>query len=527
MSNPQRAWIGGGGILSAGLALACGGGAGAVETIDALEMPAVVETRWTALSELFMEYPPLVEGETSRFAIHITDLATFEPLRAGRVEVDLSAFDPTAPTRYESFAADAPGRPGIFGVDVTPTRAGRYNLSLLLDAPGLRDSYDLGEVAVLTRDLETPGAVAPHAAGGEPTDGAVSFLKEQQWTLDFATAQAGLREIAESLMIAAAIEPRTGGRADVTTPVAGRLADDLPPHPVGTRVARGDRLAEIIPRSDHGGDRPVLELDVAEARNGLELERAERSRVERLVDAGALPGRRRLEAQMAERTAEARLAAAEAHLAQLDLTRTGEGEAGRDTRFVLRAPISGVVAASDATPGASVDEGTRLFRLVALDRLHVVGALPEAALARVDELTGAELHVRGFDAPIVLDRLVSVGRVLDPEARTVPIIYELRDPDRRLAVGQAVSLRIFASAATVAVTVPESAIVDDAGQPVVFVQVGGESFARRPVRLGNREAGQVQITGDVAPGERIVVRGAPFIRLAARSPQAPAHGHTH
>ena len=54
---------------------------------------------------------------------------------------------------------------------------------------------------------------------------------------------------------------------------------------------------------------------------------------------------------------------------------------------------------------------------------------------------------------------------------------------------RAVSLRIFAAAAADAVTVPDSAVVDDAGQPVIFVQVAGESFKRRPVRLGNREAG--------------------------------------
>ena len=516
MSIMSRTLIGGGGALTACLALACGGGAGAIEAVVAEEIPPVVETRWTGRSELFMEYPPLVEGETSRFAIHFTDLSTFEPLRAGRAEVRLAG------AREEAFTVDAPGRPGIFGIDVAPSRAGRYRLSVVLDAPGLADRHDLGEITVLT-----PAAGAALSAVEEEDDSSITFLKEQQWTLDFATAEAGTRQIAESLVIAAEIEPRTGGRADVTTPVAGRLADDLPAHPVGSHVARGESLAEIIPHSGHGEDRPALELAVAEARNALELERAERSRADRLVVAGALPERRRLEARVAEQTAEARLAAAEAHLAQLDLTRTGEGEGGRDTRFVLRAPISGVVAASDATPGASVDAGARLFRLIALDRVHVEGALPEAALARIAELAGAELEVPGFGAPIALDRLVSVGRVLEPEARTVPIIYELRDPDRRLAVGQAVSLRIFASAATDAVTVPESAVVDDAGQPVVFVQVGGESFQRRPVRLGNREAGQVQIAGDVAPGERVVVQGAPLIRLAALSPQGPAHGHTH
>ena len=484
-----------------------------LEPVD--ETPPVVETRWTERTELFVEYPPLVAGATSRFAIHFTDLATFEPVRAGRAVVRLTGAADT------EFTVDAPGRPGIFGVDVTPERAGRYRLELVLDAPGVNDRHDLGEVTVRT----AAEAEALMIAEVEE-DGAIPFLKEQQWVLDFATVPAHRREMAESLVIAADIEPRTGGHVDVTTPVAGRLASDLPVRPVGSRVVRGDTLAEIIPHSTHGEDRPELELAVAEARNALELARAERARVERLVEAGALPARRTLEVQLAERTAEARLTAADAHLSQLDNTRTGEGEGARNIRFVLHAPISGVVAESDATSGASVEEGARLFEIVALDRVHIVGSLPEAALARVDELVGAELEVPGLPS-VALDRLVAVGRVLDRQSRTVPIIYELSDPDRRLAIGQAVSLRLFVTAATDAVTVPDSAIVDDAGQPVVFVQVSGESFERRAVQLGNREAGLVQITGDIARGERIVTRGAPLIRLAALSPQVPAHGHTH
>ena len=498
-------------------ALACRGPEPAVtDTVGEAAPLPVVETRWTTRSELFVEYPPLVEGETSRFAIHFTDLSTFEPVLAGRAAVHLTG------ARDQEFTVDTPGRPGIFGVDVTPTQAGRYRLEVVLNAPGLTDRHDLGDVTVLT------AADAAALAGAEPPeDGSIPFLKEQQWTLDFSTSPAQRRQIGASLLLAAEIEPRTGGQVDVTTPVAGRLAGGLPARAVGSHVARGETLAEIIPHSGHGEDRPGLELDVAEARDAVELAHAERARVERLVEVGALPTRRQLEARVAEQTAEARVTAAEAHLAQLDSTRRGEGEGARNIRFVLRAPMSGIVAESDATPGASVEEGARLFRLVAFDRVHIVGSLPEAALSRVDELVGAELEVPRFAAPVALDRLIAVGRVLDPDTRTVPIIYELRDPDRRLAIGQAVSLRVFVSAATEAVTVPDSAIVDDAGQPVVFVQVAGESFERRAVELGNRESGLVQITGDVAVGERVVVRGAPFIRLAALSPQVPAHGHTH
>lgn len=484
---------------------------------DAPEEPApVVVSRWTERSELFVEFPPLVAGATSRFAIHFTDLATFQPLREGRATVRLTG------ARVEEFEVDAPGRPGIFGVDVTPSAAGRARLELLLDAAAVRDRHDLGEVAVLTA---AQAAALPPAA--EEEDGTVPFLKEQQWSLDFATAVARRRSMADSLDVPAEIQPRTGGRAEVTTPVAGRLAADLPARPVGSLVERGDTLAQIVPRSEHADDRPALELAVAEARDALELARAGHARVERLVEVGALPARRRLEARLASQTAEARLTAAEAHLAQLDSTRRGEGEGTEDTRFVLRAPMRGVVAESAATPGAGVDEGARLFTVIAVDRVHVVGALPESALPRLDELAAAELEAPGMGAALPLERLVSVGRVVDDDTRTVPIIYELSNPDRRLAIGQAVTLRVFGASRTDAVAVPESAIVDDGGQPVVYVQVGGESFERRPVRLGHREGGHVQVVGDVAAGDRVVAVGAPLIRLAALSPQAPAHGHTH
>ena len=78
----------------------------------AAEPPAVAVTVWTERSELFMEYPPLVAGEEARFAIHLTDIATFAPVREGRVVV---RFEGDAIERFET---DGPATPGIFGVTV-------------------------------------------------------------------------------------------------------------------------------------------------------------------------------------------------------------------------------------------------------------------------------------------------------------------------------------------------------------------------------------------------------------------------
>jgi multidrug efflux pump subunit AcrA (membrane-fusion protein) len=76
-------------------------------------------------------------------------------------------------------------------------------------------------------------------------------------------------------------------------------------------------------------------------------------------------------------------------------------------------------------------------------------------------------------------------------------------------------------------SVPVSAVVNEAGQNVVYVQVEGEAFERRLVQTGFRGGDFVEITGDVRQGERVVTVGAASIRAAAASPASFGEGHAH
>jgi multidrug efflux pump subunit AcrA (membrane-fusion protein) len=125
------------------------------------------------------------------------------------------------------------------------------------------------------------------------------------------------------------------------------------------------------------------------------------------------------------------------------------------------------------------------------------------------------------------NRLVAVGRLVDSETRTVPVTYEVDNRDHRLAVNQTVFLRLFLTPVGRKAVVPEAAIIDDAGRPVAFVQKGGETFLRRPVKLGVRNSGVVQVLEGINPGDRVVTKGAYLIRLSTMSSAVPAHGHVH
>ena len=472
-------------------------------------------SNWTTRTELFAEYPPLVKGKTSRFAIHLTRLDNFKPVTQGRVEVRLER-----DAKKEVFSADAPSQPGIFGVAVTPTASGDYRLSIHLMSPALTDAHDLG--AISTADT-TQAAIHEH---GPETQETITFLKEQQWTLDFGTAVVEDRELKSSLRVPGEVIPRSGGEADVSAPLDGRIVGNRVPV-IGSRVRAGETLLRILPPTSLPGDVASLELALEEAEAEFSYARNDRERAERLVSAGASPAKRLEEARTAEVTSAARVKAAKARVAQYNATSAGTGTPENSTLFAVRAPISGVITETSTAPGANVKAGETLLRVVDVDTVYISAIVPEAALPRVKALSGAEMEIAGTEKPRRLQRLISVGRVVDTASRTFPVIYELDNRDRAVAVNQAVHVRLLTTKSSLAPAVPESAVVDDGGRPIVFVQLTGEAFVRRPVKLGVREGGMVEALQGVMPGERVVTKGAHLIRLASLSSQVPAHGHVH
>ena len=474
-------------------------------------------SNWTDKTELFMEYQPLVTTAKRRFSVHFTDLSNFKPLTTGSVTVALKQNG----AEVETFSTAAPSRPGIFGVDVQPKRAGKYSMSVTLNAPSLRDTHEAGEVMVYASEQEIP------AAGEKPAEEQIAFLKEQQWTLDFATARAAKRSMRESIVVSGDVRPRSGGEVDVAAPVSGRISPSTQLPVIGAAVAQGQTLASVVPLTPAPGDRPSLELAISEARTALDLARRDLARAERLLAAGAIPARRVDEARAAEATAAARLASAERRLQQFEASRHADGSGGPESAFSVRAPIAGVIAQVSVTPGSNVTQGDRLFRVVAVDQVYVAANVPEAEIPRISRLNGAEVEVTGVAMRIPAGRLVAKSSVVDAQARTLSVLFEVRNPARTLAIGQAVSVRLFLTGSVEAVTVPDSAVIDDGGRPVVFVQKEGEAFVRRSVKPGIREGDLVQIAEGVEAGERVVTKGAYLIRLGALSSQIPAHGHVH
>jgi membrane fusion protein, heavy metal efflux system len=505
-------------LMFAAAAVACGREAAEPEA----ELPTLDVTHWTDKTELFMEYPPLVAGETALYAVHLTRLSDFSAMTTGKPRIE---FIPESGGTPIVLQGNEPSRPGVFRVEAPSPPAGRYKWALLVDAPGLVDRHELGTVTVFA-DQEAAVADAERNAEEDPT--AITYLKEPQWTNGFAAVLVQEAELRRAIRVPAVIEPVTGGEAVVAAPAGGRfMSGSLPA--VGTRVRAGQELGRLQPRSgEDGTDRATLAATVSEAQLAVEAARAELARSERLLAERAVPARRVEDAQRAVKGAEARLTAAQARLAQRDeALRTGGGAAGGNS-FALRAPITGVVAEVFAALGAAYDEGAPLFRIVRTDEVELQVQVPasDAPLGAVVDEIALEIPGRPDPFPVKFDHMHYAG-IIDPKTRSLPVQFDVDNRGGQLLIGQTLTAILYTGTRQRMTTVPKDAVLMEAGRPYVFVQTGGESFARRYIEVATRDGDLIGVRSGVKPGERVVTRGAYDVQLASAATGLPAEGHVH
>lgn len=506
-------------IIIAAVAASCGRGTSGEQAGD--ELPTLDVTRWSEKTELFMEYPPLVAGERALYAVHLTRMSDFSAMTAGRPRLELTPEAGGAPVVLQG---NPPSRPGVFRVEGASPPAGRYRWALVVEAPDLSDRHDLGEVIVFANQR----AAAADATKHEEEDSAsISYLKEPQWTNGFATTLVREAEVRSSIRVPATVHPLPGGEAIVAAPAAGRFtAEEL--LSIGTRVRAGQVLGRLEPRLAAGADRATLDAEVSEARAAVEAARIEQGRAERLLAERAVPARRVEDARRATGVAEVRLRAAEARLAQRDETLRSGGGAAAGNAFALRAPIGGRLAEVMATLGASYDEGVPLFRIVRTDRVELEVQVPSGSVAVARQADGVALEIPGLPAPLALDpHHVHDSGVVDPATRALGLQMEIDNPKEQLLVGQSGTALLYTRERQRVAAVPGAAVLMEAGRPYVFVQLGGERFARRFIEIASRDGDVVGVKSGLMPGERVVTRGAYDVRLASATGGLPAEGHVH
>jgi membrane fusion protein, heavy metal efflux system len=479
-------------------------------------------TKWTGKTELFVEFAPLLVGKETPFAAHLTDLETFKPVSEGTLRVSFT------PPQGKEIVVEAknPTVPGIYRPVAKIDQPGSYRLAFYRYRPGsaeIYDTIDAGEVKVLEKPEPAQQADEKSLAKG------ITFLKEQQWRMDFGTVPVGERELSALLKMNGEVKPAAAGQVQIVAPVAGRIVIAARGVPApGQRVKRGEELAVILPTPNK--NRVELDAELRSAKSELAAAEKELERVQELYK-DKIVARRRLE--QSERDVavhQARLDAAHAQLGLLDPNKPS-GTAPQAVRFSLRAPISGTVVDANVTPGALVEAGQNLLSIVDLDRVWIEGRLFELDIPKVRQFDKAWFAAPALTEPFALTRpkarLLNIGSVIDPATRSVPLILEVQNDQERLRIGLRGDLSMPTGEKSRGLAIPLGAIVDDKGIAVAFVQTEGETFERRELELGIKSDGYAAVKSGLKAGERVVTKGSYRVHLGSLSTTLPAHGHAH
>lgn len=250
------------------------------------------------------------------------------------------------------------------------------------------------------------------------------------------------------------------------------------------------------------------ELTAAQRRSAIAAQTL--AREEKVYKGGYVAGKELFEAETAVVEAQHER---EAVLNRLQLL----GGAPKGSNIVtISAPIGGRVTERTVTLGETVGAEKELFEIIDLSTVWVQLSVYQKDAPTVRP--GQSVAVRADTAPGHTFRGVvsHIADEVNPASRSVKVRCLIQNIGARLKPGTFVTGEIAGAPRGKSVVIPQDAVQDLNGKKVVFTPGSKEGeFLARPVQIGERSTGLVQVTQGLNPGERVVTKNAFLIKSQA------------
>lgn len=176
----------------------------------------------------------------------------------------------------------------------------------------------------------------------------------------------------------------------------------------------------------------------------------------------------------------------------------------------VEAPISGVIASRSIKTGNFVQINTPIFRIVDTSRLEATLNVPERELATLKAGLPVLMQVDALPGKTFTGTVDRVAPVVDSGSGTFRVVCAFKG-DGVLQPGMFGRIKIDYDQRADALVVPRVALLEDDGDPAVFV-VTGDKTKRVPIKLGYVDGSWAEIREGVKEGEQVVVAGKTALR---------------
>ncbi|NLO71169.1 MAG: efflux RND transporter periplasmic adaptor subunit [Porphyromonadaceae bacterium] len=456
--------------------------------------------------ELFAEAHPFAVNHDSEILAHFTHLKNFKPLEEGSVTASLSI-----DTEIFEQTLEKPNRPGIYKFNIKPEIEGEATLTFRIKTP-----EKVSEITVNGINVFSDIKKAIHAAEDEAKTSinTASFTKEQSWKIDFATDVTEKELFGQVIRTVGQIQPAIGDERVITAKTGGIVVFRGDNIVEGNAVSAGQALFTI---DGSGMADNNLSVRQAEAQNEYNRAKAEYERKAELAKDRIVSESELLRAKTEMDNAQA----------NYDNLRQNFSS-GRQS---VSSPISGYITnvlvrngefASAGQPVLSVSQNKNLFVKAEIRPKYF------NTLNNISTVTFRTMeNKRSFTLEELNGRIVSFGKSADLSNPLLPVVFQISNR-AGLIPGSFIELFIKTQSQTEKLTVDNEAIVEEMGKHFVYVQVTPELFEKRPVTIAATDGIRTEITVGLSEGERIITKGAIFVKLAqAAGAIDPHEGHVH
>jgi HlyD family secretion protein len=267
---------------------------------------------------------------------------------------------------------------------------------------------------------------------------------------------------------------------------------------VGDRVRKGQELVRL------SGDLLAAELaskraNLEQAQASLENAAAAYRRAQSLSGSGALSQSDMDKLRSEELAARARVEVTKAELQASDLRL-------RHTR--VTAPDDGVITARSVNVGQVAQVGNEMLRLLRKGRVEWRAEIPESRMREIR--IGQSVKLTTADGAQLEGKVRAIAPTVESSTRAGLVYVDI--PSKGAARPGMFARGEILLGQAVASMAPLSSVVTQDGYAYVFVVNDQQLVARRRVETGAVRGKQIEIVSGVQPGERIVDKGAGFLK---------------
>lgn len=358
-------------------------------------------------------------------------------------------------------------------------------------------------------------AEAEAGQGSETEEGSLNLTPKQMAEYGVKLAQVGVGEISQQYAYPAKLVPNTDQQAHVSATFAGRV--ESVNAALGEQVKKGQVLATLfIP------DLVDQQANLSIAQEALTLAQQDYQREKQLWEQGVSARQDYQRAYNAYRQAQIQVQAARSRLSALGASTGSQG------RYVLTAPLSGIVSLKDIVVGEQITPNKQLFVIDQLDQLWIEFILP--SVNNINVQPDQQIEFKSLQTSNTFKaQIQTLTTAADTQTGRLQVRAKVLTPAKELRPNLMVNVLLEGTDKQPVLRVAKAAIQQIEGKATVFVAKQEKDqlhFTPTPVQLGNYSSdGQwVEIRSGLTEKQQYVSQGSFLLKSEMEKGEAE-HGH--